>query len=118
MAEIGLQRSGIDKGYGTTSSCEYGEDKWRLQAAGNHFILPCPQWRFITAEMISDGLAVDDRSKRAAKVAHVITSVALLDRKMVARQSEWDGVIESEIWLQWRQPFPCNGPSTNDERRC
>jgi hypothetical protein len=104
--------------YSTTSSYEYGEDKWRLHAASNHFILPCPQLRFITAEMISDGLAVDDRSKPAAKVAHVITSVTLLDHKMVARQSEWDGVIEFEIWLQWRQPFPCDGPPTNDERSC
>ena len=36
-------------------------------------------------EMIPDGLAVDDRSKRAAEVAHIITSVALLDHEVVAR---------------------------------
>jgi len=43
------------------------------------------QWRIITAEMIADGLTVDDRSKRAAEVAHIITSVALLDHKVIAR---------------------------------
>jgi len=60
-------------------------NKRRLHAAGNHLILSCPQWRFITAEMISNRLAVDDRSKRAAEVAHVITSVALVDHEVVAR---------------------------------
>jgi SRSO17 transposase len=30
-------------------------------------------------------LAVDDRPKRAAKIAHMITSVALLDHQVVAR---------------------------------
>src|SRR5215813_15070077 len=67
--------------------------------------------------MIADGLAIDDRSKRAAEVAHIITSVALFDHKVVARQSERDAVIELEVWLQWRQPFPCNRPPANDERQ-
>jgi hypothetical protein len=32
----------------------------------NHFILSRPQYRIIAAEMIADGLAVDDRFERAA----------------------------------------------------
>src|SRR5215813_13742227 len=67
------------------SSYEHGEDKRRIHAAGNHFILSRSQWHIITAEMIADGLAVDDRSKRAAEVAHIIASVALLDHEVVAR---------------------------------
>ena len=67
------------------SSYGDGEDKWRIHAAGNHFILSRSQWCFITAEMIPDGLAVDDRSKRASQVAHKIISVAPLDHEMVAR---------------------------------
>ena len=51
----------------------------------NHFILSCSQWRIIATEVIADGLAVDDRSKRAAEVAHIIISVALLDHEVVAR---------------------------------
>jgi hypothetical protein len=35
------------------------------------------QWRLIAAEMLTDGLAVNNCSKRATEVAHVITSVAL-----------------------------------------
>jgi len=67
------------------STYEHGEDKRRIHAAGNHFILSRSQRRIITAEMLADGLAVDDRSKRAAEVAHIITSVALLDHEVVAR---------------------------------
>ena len=37
------------------------------------------------AEIMADGLAVDDRSKCAAEVAHIIISFALLDNEMVAR---------------------------------
>ena len=44
------------------SSYEHGEDKRRIRAAGNHFILSRAQWRIITAEKISEWLAVDDRS--------------------------------------------------------
>ena len=94
-----------------------GEDKRRIHAAGNHFILSRSQRCFITAEMISDGFAVDDRSKRAAEVAHIVIFVALLDHEMIARQSERGGVIEFEIWMQRRQPFPCNRPPANDERQ-
>jgi hypothetical protein len=57
------------------SSYEDGEDKWRIHAAGNHFILSRSQC-LITAEMVPDGLAVDDRSKRAAEAAHIIISVS------------------------------------------
>jgi hypothetical protein len=67
------------------SSYGDGEDKWRIHAAGNHFILSHSQSCFITAEMIPDGLAVDDRSKCASQVAHIIISVAPLDHEMVAR---------------------------------
>src|SRR5262249_42352027 len=38
------------------SSYEHGEDKRRIHAAGNQFILSRSQWRIITAEMIADGL--------------------------------------------------------------
>src|SRR5215510_11441033 len=67
------------------SGYEHGEDKRRIHAAGNHFILSRSQWHIITAEIIADGLAVDDRSKRATEVAHIIASVALLDHEVVAR---------------------------------
>ena len=39
----------------------------------------------IGAEMSADGLAVDDRPKRAAKVTHMITSAAPLDHQVVPR---------------------------------
>src|SRR5262249_54317797 len=67
------------------SGYEHGEDKRRIHAAGNHFMLSRSQRRIISAEMMADGLAVDDRSKRAAEVAHMITSAALLDHEVVAR---------------------------------
>jgi hypothetical protein len=67
--------------------------------------------------MIANGLVVDDRSKRAAEVAHMITSIALLDREVVARQPEWRSIIEFEIWLQRRQFFPSNRRAANDERQ-
>jgi hypothetical protein len=53
--------------------------------AGKHFILSRSQRCFINVEMISDRLAVDDRSKRAAEIAHIIILVALLDHEMIAR---------------------------------
>ncbi len=34
-----------------------------------------------------------------------------------ACSAERDGVIELEVWLQRRQPFPCNSPPANDERQ-
>jgi predicted DCC family thiol-disulfide oxidoreductase YuxK len=34
--------------------------------------------------MIADGLAVNDRSKRAAEIVHIITLVPLLDHEVVA----------------------------------
>src|SRR2546430_572995 len=61
------------------------EPKACRQTGVNHFILSRSQCRIITAEMIADGLAVDDRSKRAAEVAHIKIPVALLDHEMVAR---------------------------------
>jgi hypothetical protein len=51
----------------------------------NYFILPSAQWHIVDTEMIADGLAVDDRSKGAAKVAHMIVLVALLDNEVIAR---------------------------------
>jgi hypothetical protein len=37
------------------------------------------------AEMIADGLAVDDRSKCAAEVAYMMTFIALFENEVVAR---------------------------------
>ena len=56
-----------------------------IHATRNHLILSRPQWRVIAAEMLTDRPAVNDRSKGAAEVVHVITPVALLDHKVVAR---------------------------------
>jgi hypothetical protein len=67
------------------STYENGEDERRGHTARNHFILSGSQRRIIGAEMIADRLAIDDRSKGAAEVAHMITSVALLDSEVVAR---------------------------------
>ena len=67
--------------------------------------------------MIADGLAIDDCSKRAAEVTHVISSVPLLDYEMVARQPERRGIIEFEVCLQGRLPFFCKGHSANDKRQ-
>jgi len=47
--------------------------------------------------MIANGHAVDDYSKRAAEVTHVIIPVVLLDDEMVARQPERRGIIEREL---------------------
>jgi len=99
------------------SSYGHGEDKRRLHAAGNHFILSTSQRRIIGAEMIADGLAVNDRSKRAAEVAHMITSTALLDHEVVARQPERRGIIELKVWLPQWQSFACKRASTDDERQ-
>ena len=55
-----------------SESCRNGSQAMKTEKtnAGNHFILSRSQWCFITAKMICDGFAVDDRSKRAAEVAH------------------------------------------------
>jgi len=47
----------------------------------------------------------------------MITSAALFDNKVVARQPERRGIIERKVWLPQWQPFPCNRASTNDERQ-
>src|ERR1700761_8142620 len=47
----------------------------------------------------------------------MITSVALLDHEMVARQPEWRRVIELEVWLQLWQSFLCDRLPANDERQ-
>ena len=64
------------------------------------------QCRIIAAEMIADGLAVDDRSERAAQVAHTITSVPL----MKWLRDGLSGTVSFEVWLQSRQPFTCRRP--------
>ena len=69
----------------TFSSYEHREDKPRIHATCNHLILSRPQRRVIAAEMLTDRLAVNDRSKGAAEVVHEITPVAFLDHKVVAR---------------------------------
>jgi hypothetical protein len=57
---------------------EYGhrEDKGGPHAPGNHFILSSSQQNIIRAEVIADGLTVDDCSKGAAEVAQMITFMA------------------------------------------
>src|SRR5580704_19702696 len=66
---------------------------------------------------ITDGLAIDDCSKRAAKVTHMISAVALLDYEVVARHPERCGVIEFEVCLQGRLPFSCKRHPANDKRQ-
>ena len=68
-----------------SSKYRNGKDERGIHAAGNYFILSGPQQRVIGAEMVADGLTVDDRAKCAAEVAHMITAIAFLNHKMVAR---------------------------------
>jgi hypothetical protein len=56
-----------------------------IYTAGNYLILAGLQRRIIGAEMIANRHAVDNRSKLAAEVADMISSVALFDHEMVAR---------------------------------
>jgi ABC-type branched-subunit amino acid transport system ATPase component len=48
---------------------------------------------FRRLSIMTDGLAIDDRSKCAAEVADAIPSLAFLNREMVAREPERCGVI-------------------------
>ena len=61
------------------------EDKGGPQAPRNHFILTSSQQNIIGAEAIADRLTVDDCSKGAAEVAHMITFMALLDHEVISR---------------------------------
>ncbi|MGA7868624.1 MAG: hypothetical protein WCA23_32425, partial [Stellaceae bacterium] len=61
--------------------------------------------------------AIDDCSKRAAKVTHMISSVTLLDYEVVARHPERCGVIEFEVCLQGRLPFSRKRHPANDKRQ-
>jgi hypothetical protein len=61
------------------------EDKRRAHTPGNHLIFAKSQQNIITAELIADGLTVDDSSKGAAEVSHMITFAALLDHEVIAR---------------------------------
>src|SRR5215469_1388302 len=99
-----------------SSKYRHGEDKRRIHAARNHFIVTSSQQRIISAEMIADGHTVDDRPKRAAKVAHAVTAIAFLNNEMVARQPEWGSVIKQKIRLPWRQRLFCKRPPANNER--
>ena len=63
----------------------YRKDKRRAHAPGNHLILSKSQQIIISAEFAADGLTVNDSSKGAAKVSHVITFAALLDHEVIAR---------------------------------
>jgi hypothetical protein len=47
----------------------------------------------------------------------MISSVALLDCEVVARQPERRGVIEFEVWLQDRLPLSDKRHSADDERQ-
>ena len=67
--------------------------------------------------MIADRLAVDDRSKGTAEIAHMVTAVAFFDDKVVARQPERRDIIELEVWFQRRRLFPIIPPPANDEGR-
>ena len=67
------------------SSYRHREDKRRIHPAGNDLILSSSQRCIIGAEMIADGFAVDDRSKCAAEVAHMMTAAMHFDQEMVAR---------------------------------
>src|SRR5439155_6606825 len=79
-------------------SDKYGKDKARIRPAGNHFVLAGSQWCItcqvspcrgpLGAKMMTDGLAIDDRSKCAAEVADAIASLAFLDCEVVARESK------------------------------
>jgi hypothetical protein len=61
------------------------EDKRRIRAAGNHFILSSSQQSVISAELTADALTIDHSSKGAADVSHMITFLARLDHEVVAR---------------------------------
>jgi hypothetical protein len=52
---------------------------------GNHLILSKSQQNIIAAELIADGLTVDDSSEGAAEISHMITFAALLDHEVIAR---------------------------------
>src|ERR1700722_20231151 len=94
LASYVVARPGSDK---------HGKDKGRIRPAGNHFVLAGPQWCItcqvtpyrgpIGAKIMTDGLAIDDRSKCAAQVADAIASPVFLDCEVVARESKRCGVI-------------------------
>src|SRR6516165_5484006 len=97
------------------SSYGHGKHKRRIHAAGNHFIFSGSQRRIVGAEMTADGFAVDDRSKRAAEVAHMIASAALFNNEVIARKPERRGIIEHEVRLPQRRPFSWNRAPANDK---
>src|SRR5438046_5135658 len=84
-------------------SDKHGKDKGRIRTAGNHFVLAGSQWCItcrvspcrgpIGAKMMTDRLAIDDRSECAAEVADAIASLAFLDCEVVAREPERCGVV-------------------------
>jgi hypothetical protein len=63
----------------------HGKHKRGIRAPGNHFILPSSQQSIISAQMIADALTIDDSSKGAVEVSHIITFPALLDHKVISR---------------------------------
>jgi hypothetical protein len=67
--------------------CRYGyrKDKRGAHTPGNHLILSKSQPNIIAAELIADGLTVDDSSEGAAEISHMITSAALLDHEVIVR---------------------------------
>jgi len=85
------------------STYENGEYKGRTHAAGDYFVLSCSKWGIITAEMLADGLAVDDRSKPAREVAHIITAFALSIMKWL--RDSLNGTVSSSL------RSGCNGGS-------
>ena len=69
----------------------------------------------IRTEMIADRFAVDNGSKCAAEVAHMITAIAPVDDEMVAREPERGGIIKDKVWLPQRRRFSGNRTPTNNE---
>ena len=68
-----------------SSEYRHGEDKRRIDTASNHFVVSGTQQRIIGAEMITDGLTIDDRPECAAEVVHMVTAIAFLDNEVIAR---------------------------------
>ena len=86
-ARVSIQHSRLLRKSGRCQWSRYGyrKDKRGAHAPGNHLILAKSQPNIIAAELIADGLTVDDSSKGAAEVSHMITFAALLDHEVIAR---------------------------------
>src|SRR5205807_628090 len=63
----------------------YADEKGKrgIRAPGNHFIFSSSQQGIISVEVTADALTIDDSSKGAAEVSHMITFVARLDHEVI-----------------------------------